>query len=111
MFKRRRLITDILNPFMYNTCMNRQTIQHLLTTTFSPTHLMVIDESDQHQGHRGTPNTENTHFHVIVVSDAFDGQSLVMRHRQVNKALKDGFQGPLHALKITAKTPTEWGHP
>ena len=88
--------------------MDQTTIERILTAAFTPSHLQVIDESDQHRSHRGTPHTENTHFHVMVISDAFEGQSLIIRHRHINRALNDGFKGQLHALKITAKTPSEW---
>ena len=88
--------------------MNQRAIEQQLTHVFKPTHLKVVDDSQAHQGHRGTTAKENTHFHVIVVSALFDGKSLIERHRHVNQALKNAFNGPLHALKITAKTPAEW---
>ena len=88
--------------------MDKTAIETILKTTFQPNHLEVIDESDQHRGHRGTKHTENTHFHVIIISQIFENESLIKRHRMVNEALKNGFSNQLHALKITAKTPTEW---
>jgi len=94
---------------MYNMAMDQAAIEQLLTRAFTPTYLQVTDESDQHRHHRGTSHTENTHFHVIVVSDAFTGQSLIHRHRRIHTALSEGFKNQLHALKITAKTPIEWG--
>ena len=90
--------------------MNKTDIIKHLTQAFDPIHLDVIDESDQHRGHRGTPHTENTHFHVIIVAKAFDGMPLIQRHRSINKHLKSGFLGTLHALKITAHSPEEWAH-
>ena len=94
---------------MYNMAMDQAAIEQILTRAFKPTYLQVTDESDQHRGHRGTSHTENTHFHVTVVSDAFTGQSLIHRHRRIHTTLSEGFKNQLHALKITAKTPTEWG--
>ena len=88
--------------------MNKTDIFHHLTQTFEPIHLEVIDESHKHRGHQGTKEKENTHFHVIIVSKTFENESLISRHRRINNALKTAFNHQLHALKITAKAPTEW---
>ncbi len=89
--------------------MNQNDIKKQLIQAFNPIHIDVIDESEQHRSHRGTHHTENTHFHVIIVSDIFNDTSLIDRHRLINNELKKGFENQLHALKITAKTPSEWG--
>jgi BolA protein len=79
-------------------------IQERLSETFGPTHLGVENESHQHSV---APGSE-THFAVIVVSDAFEGLPLVARHRRVNESLRDVFAGGLHALRIHALTPDEY---
>jgi stress-induced morphogen len=44
------------------------------------------------------------HFHVTVVSEAFDGLSLVEQHRLVNRALAEPLaDGTIHELRITTK--------
>lgn len=44
------------------------------------------------------------HFHVTVVSSAFDGLSLVEQHRLVNRALAAPLaDGTIHELRITTK--------
>ena len=96
------------NDAPYHIRMNKTIITDILTQTFKPKHLEVIDESHLHAHHRGTPHTENTHFHIIIVSNTFTNQSLINRHRAINSALNEGFKHQLHALKITAKTPSEW---
>ena len=88
--------------------MNQHEITKILTQTFQPTHLEIEDDSSKHRHHQGTHHTENTHFNVVIVSDTFVGMSLIKRHRAINTALKPAFEGTLHALKITAKTPAEW---
>jgi BolA protein len=46
---------------------------------------------------------------VVVVSDDFESvKSLVQRHRMVNECLKEQLDGPVHALSIVAKSPTQW---
>lgn len=48
-----------------------------------------------------------THFAVAVVSDAFDGQRQLQRHRTINSALSEELASGLHALEIRAQTPAE----
>lgn len=79
-------------------------IQQKLVTAFSPLHLEVLNESN---GHNVPPNSE-THFKVIVVSEAFEGKKLIDRHRIVNGVLVDELAGPVHALSIVAKAPAQW---
>ena len=57
------------------------------------------------------PTGSETHFKVIVVSDAFgEARTPVMRHRLVNDALREevASDGPVHALSIVAMTPDKW---
>ena len=88
--------------------MNQREIEAILNQTFRPITLVVEDDSSRHRHHQGTHHTENTHFNVTVISDHFEGMSLIQRHRAINDALKVAFDGTLHALKINAKTPAEW---
>jgi acid stress-induced BolA-like protein IbaG/YrbA len=45
---------------------------------------------------------------VLVVSDAFEGKSLIQRHRMVMEAVKAHIaSNELHALSIKAQTPAE----
>jgi len=47
---------------------------------------------------------------IEVVSDSFEGESVVARHRMIYKAIWDELQGPIHAVdSIEAKTPSEAG--
>lgn len=48
------------------------------------------------------------HYRVIVLSDLFEGKTLVKRHQMVNLALAEPLKGPLHALTIEAYTPAQW---
>ena len=70
-----------------------------------PVHLEVINESHMHSV---APGSE-THFKVLVVSEAFEGLGLVDRHRRVNELLRDELGGGVHALSIRAMTPSQWG--
>jgi BolA protein len=55
------------------------------------------------------PKGAETHFKVVVASDAFEGKSLVNRHRAVNQLLQDELAAGLHALTMTTLTASEWG--
>lgn len=82
----------------------KERIESLLAA-LTPTSLQVLNESDAHAG----PPGRESHFRVRVVSDAFDGQRLVARHRLVNKTLRELLApGGIHALAIEAYTPDEW---
>ena len=78
-------------------------IEQALAATFSPTVLEVLNES--HGRHE-----DESHFKVVVVSDAFEGKRLVGRHRLRDEAVsEDDGSLSFHSLEIgAAKTPAEW---
>jgi len=82
----------------------QQTIQEKLQAAFSPIHLEVINESHMHS----VPKGSESHFKVVVVSDAFEGEKLISRHRRVNAVLKEELQGGIHALALHTLTPQDW---
>lgn len=71
-----------------------------------PTHLEVINES---AGHGGYFPGKESHFKVIIVSEAFAGLRLVQRHQKIYAEAKDLLSpGKIHALAIHAYLPNEW---
>ncbi len=84
-------------------------IEEKLEEALTPTELEVEDVSYQHAGHSGVERgATETHFNVKVVSESFEGSSLVKRHRLVYEVLKDELQtGGVHALSLITKTPRE----
>ncbi len=72
-----------------------------------PTRLDVINESELHAGHRNSPGTGESHFRILVVSEAFSGKSRVERHRLVNELLKEELAGGVHALALSTIAPGE----
>ena len=82
----------------------QQTIQQKLQEAFAPIHLEVINESHMHS----VPPGSESHFKVVVVSDAFSGEKPINRHRQVNAVLKVELAGGIHALALHTLTPEEW---
>jgi len=55
---------------------------------------------------RDLTGTED-HWHATVISTAFQGKSLIARHRLVMGALSAEMTGPIHALTLDVKTPDE----
>lgn len=81
-------------------------IQDTLVQAFAPTVLQVENESHMHTS---GANAES-HFRVVIVTDAFEGKSLVARHRWVNQVLKAVFEDGLHALSVIPKTTQEYAN-
>lgn len=82
-------------------------ITNRLQEAFNPERLEVVDDSARHAGHAGASPRGESHFNVVIVSDAFQGLSRVERQRRVNAALADQFAAGLHALSIKARAPGE----
>lgn len=80
-------------------------IREKLTQAFAPSRLDIIDDSDKHKGHAGHREGGESHFTVIIVSQAFEGTSRVDRQRMVHKALEAELAGPVHALSVQASVP------
>ena len=81
-------------------------IRERLTRELDPVELEIIDESAKHAGHAGAASGGG-HFIVQIVASAFEGKSLIQRHRMVYDAMDELMQSEIHALSIQAKTPQE----
>jgi stress-induced morphogen len=84
----------------------------VLTGAFAPEVLHVHDDSAHHAGHVGAQGgAGQTHYSVLMVSDAFRGMNRVARSRAVHAALAGEFgaveAGGMHALALTLRTPEE----
>lgn len=83
-------------------------IEVALTKAFAPIYLNVEDKSESHRGHAGYGEKGESHFDVVVVSDAFAGKTPVARHRLVYDVLDGEFSTTLHALALKTLTPKEY---
>ncbi|MGR8978991.1 MAG: BolA family protein [Gammaproteobacteria bacterium] len=86
--------------------MTSHQIRQLLTEALTPEVLEIIDNSAAHAGHAGA-RSGGGHYHVTIVSDAFEGKSMVQRHQLIYQALGDLMKQQIHALGINALTPSE----
>jgi BolA protein len=82
-------------------------IEKRLTDALQPMRLEVVDDSEKHRGHAGHDARGESHFSVLVVSQAFAGKNRVARQRMVNAALAELLADRVHALTMVTKAPGE----
>lgn len=73
----------------------------------APVRLEIVDDSARHAGHAGASPQGESHFNVLIVSEAFRGLGAVARQRLVYGVLKAELAGPVHALSVKALLPEE----
>ena len=80
-------------------------IKRKLEKNFSPSLLVVTDESNLHVGHGGYQPGGETHFKVEMVSTHFVDKSRIHCQRMVYKVLEQELQERVHALSLVLSTP------
>lgn len=79
-------------------------IEQKLLNAFEPLHLDVINESNNHN----VPPGSESHFKVVIVAKAFEGERLIKRHRLINAVLSEELAEKIHALALHTYTEEEW---
>lgn len=79
-------------------------LENKLSESLNPIHLEVINESYMHN----VPEGSESHFKVVVVTETFENQTRLARHRLVNKTVAEELKAGIHAFSIHAMTPDEW---
>ena len=74
-----------------------------LIAEFSPERLGIDNDSKRHAG----PATDS-HFCLVIVSDAFGGSNRVNHQRSVYACLAEELRGPVHAPQMKCLTPEEY---
>ncbi|WP_435419406.1 BolA family protein [Parerythrobacter aurantius] len=82
-------------------------MEMLLQAAFAPTRLDVINDSASHHGHAGDDGSGESHFTVVIESEAFTGVSRLQRQRRVIATLGDIVGQRVHAVAIKASAPEE----
>lgn len=87
-------------------------IRDKVTQAFNPTDLKIFNDSAKHAHHapmRGSTNTLESHFRLVIVSEQFAGKSQPVRHRMVYSLFKEEMarENGIHALQLQTKTPAE----
>lgn len=90
----------------------------LLTNALTPTHLLLIDESAQHRGHKGVEELKKsliqeddshehgpkdlleTHFALEISATTLNVLSRVKQHQLIYDIITDEFKTGLHSLRI-----------
>ena len=77
--------------------MNTDIVRDLIQTGIIDSKVEVIDTT-------GT----NDHFSVVVISDSFEGLSLIEQHQMVYKAVGTYMTNEIHALEIKTYSTKAW---
>jgi BolA protein len=100
-----RLANIITTPYISRIEMTiASAIEEKLLSAFSPLHLDVINESNNHN----VPPGSESHFKVTIVSKDFENERLIKRHRAVNAVLSEELAEKIHALALHTYTEKEW---
>lgn len=83
------------------------TMETKLRAAFQPTQLVIEDQSHLHAGHAGHNPAGESHFHVVLVSEAFAGLGRLARQRAVYAVLAEELKDRVHALSLETRTPDE----
>ena len=81
-------------------------LEDKLQKGLEPVLLEIIDESAQHH----LPEKRESHFRVLIVSDKFEGLSLIKRHQWVHRLVSEQIKGKIHAFSQQTLTPEEFKH-
>ncbi|KAI2614903.1 bola protein [Hypoxylon sp. NC1633] len=86
-------------------------IRTKITEALMPSRLEIFNDSSKHAHHRpmvGSTSKE-THFRLVITSDAFKSKMQPARHRIIYQLLKDEMaqDGGIHALQLRTMTPEE----
>ncbi|KAL2199109.1 bola-like protein-domain-containing protein [Corynascus similis CBS 632.67] len=86
-------------------------IRQKITAELKPTTLEIYNDSHLHAHHapmQGVTSKE-THFRLVITSEAFRSKMQPARHRLVYSLLKDELaqEGGIHALQLRTMTPEE----
>ena len=69
-------------------------------------HIEIIDDSAKHAGHQ--QNSGGGHYNAFIISDSFEGKSLIQRHRLVYNALGEMMTNDIHAFSMKTLTVDEF---
>jgi BolA protein len=81
-----------------------QQLRERLAAAFEPTYLELENESHRHS----VPENSETHFRLVMASEAFAEMRAVARHQKVYGELAELLAGPVHALAMHLYDPREW---
>jgi BolA protein len=82
-----------------------------ITTTLNPSRLEIYNDSHLHAHHKAMAGSTSreTHFRLVIASEAFRDKRQPARHRMVYTLLQEEMarDGGIHALQLRTMTPEE----
>ena len=82
-----------------------------ITQALKPSNLEIYNDSGMHAHHKAMKDTvsKETHFRLVITSEAFRSKMQPARHRMVYALLKEELEraGGIHALQLRTRTPEE----
>ena len=82
----------------------QQELLERIQAEFQPHFATVENESHKHSSGRGA----DSHFKLVIVSDAFEGMRKVQRHQKLYQLFDDDLKNGIHALALHLYTKNEW---
>ncbi|KAG9249125.1 bola domain-containing protein [Calycina marina] len=103
------------NHYPYSTMASSTPMEDIMrqkiTASLSPTTLEIHNDSHLHAHHKAMQDSTSaeTHFRVVITSEAFEKKMQPARHRMVYTLLKEEMakEGGIHALQLRTRTPSE----
>ena len=94
------------NTFIGNTTAIETEMKSRLVASLDLIHFEVKDFTGRHLNHK--LHEGGFHLEAVIVSDDFEGQNLVQRHRKVYHAMGELMKHEIHALSMKTLTRDEW---
>ncbi|KAI8963607.1 bola-like protein [Daldinia sp. FL1419] len=87
------------------------TIRAKITEALKPSRLEIFNDSANHAHHKAMVGvtSKETHFRLVITSEAFKSKMQPARHRIIYQLLNDEMarEGGIHALQLRTMTPEE----
>ena len=81
-------------------------IESLIKSQLKVSAIEIVDFSAQHEGHKG--NEGGGHFQAVIISDDFEGLTLIKRHQKIYSILGDLLKKEIHAFSMKTYTSEEF---
>tara|TARA_Y100001970_G_C14244547_1_gene867160 strand:- start:841 stop:1110 length:270 start_codon:yes stop_codon:yes gene_type:complete len=82
------------------------TIKNKINNSIQIIKMEIIDKSAEHANHRG--NSGGGHYQALIISNDFNGKTLVERHQMIYKALGELMTNEIHAFSMKTMTENEF---
>ena len=81
-------------------------IEDLIKSEMKIIKISIADFSNNHKNHQG--NSGGGHYQAVIISDDFEGLSLLERHKKIYSILGNLMQNEIHAFSMKTYTNEEF---